>query len=53
MRIVACGDALFSSRHLDRRLEPRLRETLARADATFANAEFVCPRPGTPPAPRF
>ncbi len=52
MRIVACGDALFSSRNLARRLERKLVEELARADAVFANAEFCCPRRDTPPQPR-
>lgn len=52
MRIVACGDALFSSRNLARRLDPRLVDTLAQADAAFANAEFTCPRYTTAPAPR-
>ena len=52
MRVIAGGDALFSSRNLARRLDPRLVEDLASADAAFANAEFACPRPDTPPAPR-
>jgi poly-gamma-glutamate synthesis protein (capsule biosynthesis protein) len=52
MRIVACGDALFSSRNLAGRLDRRLLAALADADATFANAEFCCPKPDTPPMPR-
>ena len=52
MRIIACGDALFSSRNLARRLDPRLVDEFRRADAVFANAEFCCPLPDTPPAPR-
>jgi len=52
MRIVACGDALFSSRNLTQRLDRRLIDLLAGADAAFANAEFCCPQPATPPAPR-
>jgi poly-gamma-glutamate capsule biosynthesis protein CapA/YwtB (metallophosphatase superfamily) len=52
MRVVACGDALFSSRNLARRLDRRLVDELARADAAFANAEFCCPRHDTPPQPR-
>jgi len=52
MRVVACGDALFSSRNLARRMERKLVATLTEADAAFANAEFCCPRPDTPPAPR-
>jgi len=52
MRIVATGDALFSSGNLARRLDPRLLAALADADGAFTNAEFVCPRRDTPPAPR-
>ena len=52
MRVIACGDALFSSRNLARRLDRRLVEAFTAADAVFANAEFCCPRPATPPAPR-
>lgn len=52
IRVVACGDALYSSRDLARRLDPRLVETLTSADAAFANAEFCCPRHDRPPAPR-
>ena len=52
MRIVACGDALFSSRNFAKRLDRRLVDALTSADAAFANAEFCCPRPATPPAPR-
>ena len=52
MRVVACGDALFSSRNLARRLDRKLVDELVRADAGFANAEFCCPRHDTPPQPR-
>ena len=52
MRIVACGDALFSGGNLKNRLEPKLLKVLSDADGTFANAEFCCPARGTPPAPR-
>lgn len=52
MRIVACGDALFSSTNIANRLDPRLIAILKDADGTFANAEFICPKPSTPPAPR-
>ena len=52
MRVIACGDALFSSRNLAKRLDARLVEALTGADAVFANAEFCCPQPDTPPAPR-
>ncbi|MEE3662011.1 CapA family protein [Brenneria sp. g21c3] len=50
MRIIACGDLLFSSRNLAKRLDKRLVERLSAADAVFANAEFCCPKPETPPA---
>jgi poly-gamma-glutamate capsule biosynthesis protein CapA/YwtB (metallophosphatase superfamily) len=52
MRIVACGDALFSSRNLIRRLDPKLVNELIGADAVFANAEFCCPGYDRPPMPR-
>jgi poly-gamma-glutamate synthesis protein (capsule biosynthesis protein) len=52
MRVIACGDALFSSRNLARRLDPKLVDEFLRADGVFANAEFCCPRHDTPPAPR-
>ncbi len=52
MRVVACGDALFSSRNLARRLERKIVDEFAQADAGFANAEFCCPRHDTPPQPR-
>lgn len=52
MRIVACGDALFSGGNLKNRLDPKLLAVLSDADGTFANAEFCCPARETPPAPR-
>lgn len=52
MRIVACGDALFSSRNLANRLDPDMVREFRSADGVFANAEFCCPRHDTPPAPR-
>lgn len=52
MRIMACGDTLFSSRNLANRLDRRLVDALTGADAAFANAEFCCPGIDTPPAPR-
>lgn len=52
MQIVACGDALFSSRNLANRLDRAIVDTLTGSDAAFANAEFCCPRPGTAPAAR-
>jgi poly-gamma-glutamate capsule biosynthesis protein CapA/YwtB (metallophosphatase superfamily) len=52
MRVVACGDALFSSRNLAKRLQPGLVAELHAADGVFANAEFSCPKRDTPPMPR-
>jgi poly-gamma-glutamate capsule biosynthesis protein CapA/YwtB (metallophosphatase superfamily) len=52
MRIVACGDALFSGGNLRNRLDPELIRLLSEADGAFANAEFCCPARDTPPAPR-
>lgn len=52
MKIIACGDALFSGGNLEGRLDPRLVALLQGADAVFANAEFICPARTTPPAPR-
>lgn len=52
MRLIFCGDALFSSRNLAKRLQPELVAALTAADGAFANAEFCCPRRDTPPAPR-
>ena len=49
MRIVLCGDALFSSRNLAERLDKRIVEILQSADAVFANAEFSTPKRTTPP----
>ncbi|MEN0615612.1 CapA family protein [Klebsiella indica] len=50
MRIIACGDLLFSSRNLAKRLDSSIVELLQSADAVFANAEFSCPQPNLPPA---
>lgn len=49
MRVILCGDLLFSSRNLRKRLDPRIVDLLTSADAVFANAEFSTPKPGTPP----
>lgn len=49
MRVVLCGDALFSSRNLKNRLDPRIVELLTGADAAFINAEFSTPKRDTPP----
>lgn len=50
MRIIACGDALFSSRNLLERLDKKIVQELLEADAVFANAEFCCPKDSRPPA---
>lgn len=52
MRIVACGDTLFSSRNLLERLPEELVRLFQEADGVFANAEFCCPRQTTAPMPR-
>ncbi len=52
MKIIACGDALFSGGNLAGRLDAKLVALLRSADAVFANAEFICPARTTPPAPR-
>ena len=49
MRIVLCGDTLFSSRNLAKRLDQRIVNILQGADAVFANAEFSTPKDTTPP----
>lgn len=49
MKIVLCGDLLFSSRNLAQRLDPKLMALLQNADAVFANAEFSTPKRETPP----
>lgn len=50
MRLITCGDALYSSRNFKNRLDPRVLAYLLEADAVFANAEFCTPEPETPPA---
>lgn len=49
MRIILCGDLLFSSRNLAKRLDQRIVSLLQSADAVFANAEFSTPGSNTPP----
>lgn len=41
MRVVLCGDLLFSSRNLAKRLSPEVVKILKEADAVFCNAEFL------------
>lgn len=50
MRFIMCGDALYSSRNLAARLDPKIVAFLRNADGAFANAEFCTPEPQTPPA---
>ena len=50
MRFIACGDSLFSSRNLKKRLDQKLVSLLLAADGVFTNAEFCTPEPSTPPA---
>lgn len=49
MKVVLCGDLLFSSRNLKNRLDRRIVDLLVEADAVFANAEFSTPKRDTPP----
>ena len=53
IRVVACGDALYSSRNLARRLDHRYVETLRSADAAFANAESNAWHLSTPLAMKY
>lgn len=50
MKFVACGDLLFSSRNLAKRLDQRVVKVLQEADAVFANAEFCTPKKTSAPA---
>lgn len=50
MRFIVCGDSLFSSRNLVKRLDKKLVDWFLEADGAFTNAEFCTPEPGTPPA---
>ena len=50
MRFIVCGDSLFSSRNLAKRLDKKLIDWFQTADGAFTNAEFCTPEPGTPPA---
>ena len=45
MRFIVCGDALFSSRNLENRLDKKIVEKLKSADGGFVNAEFCTPNP--------
>ena len=49
MKVILCGDSLFSSRNLLNRLDKRVVDILKTADAAFTNAEFSTPKPATPP----
>lgn len=50
MRFVVCGDLLFSSRNLAKRLDQRIVRMLQEADVCFGNAEFCTPKRTTAPA---
>jgi len=50
MKFIISGDALFSSANLHQTIDPKLLELLHSADEAYTNAEFVTPRPSTPPA---
>jgi len=50
VRVVICGDSLFSSRNLVNRVDKRVVDMLLHADAVFTNAEFSTPKHSTPPA---
>ena len=50
MRIITTGDSLFSSRNLRNRIDQRIVKDFDEADGVFSNAEFVTPKPTTPPA---
>jgi poly-gamma-glutamate capsule biosynthesis protein CapA/YwtB (metallophosphatase superfamily) len=49
MRVVFCGEMLFSSRNLAKRLDPRIVKLLQEADAVLTNGEFCTPKRDTPP----
>lgn len=48
MRIVLCGDMLFSSRNLAKRLSPDVVEILHGADAVFCNGGIQYPEERNP-----
>ncbi|WP_427181539.1 CapA family protein [Paenibacillus sp. TC-CSREp1] len=50
MKFIVTGDALFSSSHVDKTMDPNLLALLKEADEVFTNAEFVTPRKNTVPA---
>lgn len=50
MKFIVTGDALFSSSHVDKTMDPNLLALLKEADEVFTNAEFVTPRRNTAPA---
>lgn len=50
MKFIVTGDALFSSCHVDKTMDPNLLALLKEADEVFTNAEFVTPRRNTAPA---
>ncbi|WP_366293209.1 hypothetical protein [Paenibacillus sp. AN1007] len=50
MKFIVTGDALFSSRNVDKTMDPNLLALLKEADEVFTNAEFITPRKNTAPA---
>jgi poly-gamma-glutamate capsule biosynthesis protein CapA/YwtB (metallophosphatase superfamily) len=50
VRVIGIGDVILASKGLRQRLDPRLLDCFQKADAVFANAEFVCPARDTPSA---
>ena len=44
MKFIVTGDALFSSRNVDKTMDPNLLALLKEADEVFTNAEFITPR---------
>jgi poly-gamma-glutamate capsule biosynthesis protein CapA/YwtB (metallophosphatase superfamily) len=53
VRIVAVGDATIASRNLRERIDSAVLEFIDDSQVRFANAEFSCPAPATPPAVMF
>ena len=45
MRFIVCGDSLFSSRNLVKRLDKKLVNWFQTADGAFTNSEFCTTEP--------
>ncbi|KAK7684899.1 hypothetical protein QCA50_012148 [Cerrena zonata] len=50
VKIIAGGDALYSSTNLKERIDPKIVKLLTESDVAFLNAEFTTPKPTTPSA---